>query len=160
MPSNHHPEHRASFTLDPTTIITLVTLVAALLAAKPVFFSIRPPSKPVQVPGTAGVQKVDWRIQDDPLAVLKNRASEADVQPKLAFPGEQTAGTPQKKLGLAIMLPGGSSTEDNEARIRARHAVTAGLIELGYGAEDPDRIGIWKWGEANDQLAPFEHFAK
>jgi hypothetical protein len=136
-----------------------VILAAAAISALYVTLQAPPlenlrPSAPASKIHTAGLQDVEARLWQDPLAAVVGHTRTADqerdashtvaafkrslTETQPANPIKRSAARP---MVLAVTIPGGGYAEDAEMRRRLRYAVVAALSTENYAPEDEKHIG-------------------
>lgn len=149
-------------------------LISPIISSRP-----QKGSRPVQ---TVADQDVDARLWQDPLRVaidhfesagsrkgdaLKRAKEHLDkLSLDISLLGGSTDG-PKKLLILPVMIPGGPYAENNERRLRTRHAVVSGLAVSGYTPQDGERIGYFVLPQLDGategrsaHLVPYEWFRR
>jgi hypothetical protein len=162
--------------------LALMSICLALLGAIVPILAPLDSSRPVTQNKTVGVvwqgiEDVESRLWQDPFKVASEHPSpELEVQqiPNKNPECGDTLGHHElsalktciearsksaKVLALGVMVSGGSYTEDEEFRMRARYAVLSGLASSGYFPTDAKHIGFF-WGRKVlpilPQRIPFE----
>jgi hypothetical protein len=147
-------------------------LISPLVSSRP-----QKGSRPVQ---TVADQDVDARLWQDPLRVAIDHFESAGPQKaevlkrakehidKMRLEVSRLRGSaeePKKLLILPVMIPGGPYAENNERRLRTRHAVVSGLAVSGYTPRDGEHIGYFVLPQldgSNDgrsaHVVPYEWF--
>jgi hypothetical protein len=121
-------------------------------------------SRPVEA---VGDQDVDARLWQDPLRVSIEhfekaaaaekgnvlKRTEAHLQSlKDQVNTDRAKGAQKKLLILPVAIPGGPYAEDNERRLRSRHAVVSGLAASGFTPRFGDHIGYFLLPEPDRAL--------
>jgi len=138
MATNEESETKQSFPLNATTLLALLTVAGGLFAAVHRLASDRPSVSVGRHNEEISEQKVDTWLWEDPFSALgkENEGSQLGNLP-------QELATEQQGLRiLAVMIPGGPSSESREARVRSRFALVSALAQSGYAPENPEHIGI------------------
>ena len=126
-----------------TSVIALLTLLSGLFLVSKKLASERPFVSSPKPVNPHEDQMVEARLWEDP---FKWKQSEAQTNGYEAFGylrtqiAEHTDG-PDTPLLLAVMVEGGTYTEDVEARLRSRYAVVSALGESGYFPETAEHLG-------------------
>src|SRR6516225_2116838 len=127
-----------------TSVIAVVTVLTGILLVSKKLSSDRPFSSSEQPANPREDQTVEARLWEDP---FKWKPSEAQATNEEAFTflhsqivARTEPGEPPPTL-LAVMIQGGTYSEDRESRIRSRFAVVSALGESGYAPETAEHIG-------------------
>ncbi|HEX8280853.1 MAG TPA: hypothetical protein VF551_05720, partial [Chthoniobacterales bacterium] len=131
------------------------------------------PQKGSRPLGTTAEQDVDARLWQDPLRVAVEhfeKAVQAEKENVFARSDEKVRKLsdhlaanaavlePDRKriLILPVAIPGGPYAENNERRLRTRHAVISGLAASGFTPDDGEHIGYFVLAppEAGDVRKP------
>ncbi len=155
MSNSTSSESKPQLQLDPTLVLTILTLIGGLLLAGHEFRTPRPAGKSIRTHMSVSEQRHDLSILEDPFALFWTDPTDAELEKyRGELPQEirsrqerNTAGDANANNVISVVLvtvPGGASSEDREARIRARHAVVAGLTETGFAPDHADKIGLWE----------------
>lgn len=101
------------------------------------------------LPPGASQQAISFNHLRDPFQAIQTGQSKDDSgHLKREVDSIDAKSGPNNRLILCT-LPGGSTSEDQEARLRARQAVLSGLIRSGFSLREHDRIGVLRLRMAN-----------
>lgn len=160
-------------------IMAIVMLTAGGLFIRSVpLEATRPPVNEPKIERTSALQDMDARLWQDPFgAVARAREEAGKHKPAQAKALDQQrtgqlladmknrTGTQKLKVEvLAVMLPGGSYSEDIESRRRIRYAVLAGLNASRLVPFDAEHLGYFfptaidKPDSTLPEIVPFELF--
>jgi hypothetical protein len=137
-------ESKSSNPFNVTSIIAMLTLLGGVLLVSKKLASDRPFSSSEMPINPHEDQMIEARLWEDPTK-WKREEAQATNQPAFTLLGEQIGD--RTKLSesppglLAVMIQGGTYTEDHEARIRSRFAVVSALAESGYRPENAEHLG-------------------
>ena len=150
-------EKKPTPALPLTNLVVLVAFVGGLALYMRPLTSGRPNVETVRDAEGWGVQDVDARLWQDPLAVIskhQNEVAAAGGAGRESGPmddGVHAVSVVRNRLDmasphrvLAVMVRAGSYEEAVEARLRVRHAVVEGLSASGFAPEDYLHIGYVK----------------
>ncbi len=141
--------------------LTNNSLIAAVLAATGAIYLAREAPLEEERPEayeaalhSQGFHEIEARAWQDPLAAVEaHRRGDAHGDDKCANAPSDSKHCNQLKTELAqrpnsailaVMVTGGSFSEDVETRRRIRYAVLAGLNREGYAPEDPQRLDYFR----------------
>jgi hypothetical protein len=129
--------------INLTSLIALFTLLGGIFLVSHKLSSDRPVSSPERPINSGEDQTVEARLWEDP---LKWKPDEAQTNGCSAFALLQTQILAHTTAGLrprilAVMVQGGTYSEDIESRIRSRFAVVSALGESHYTPESPQHLG-------------------
>ena len=137
-----NPSHtRGALPLDPTSIVAIITLIAGVVFATRSFKSPRNGQSDGDLHLPIGLQKIDLPILEDPFDAIDIALDQSNKVTSLDSLTCALSNFTNLEMILCV-IPGGTSTEDHESRLRARHAVVAGLTEAGFAPVDHSRIGV------------------
>lgn len=142
--------------------LTNNSLIAAVLAATGAIYLAREAplekARPDAYEATLrsqGYHDIEARAWQDPLAAAEAHRQTDDLGGQPCDAGNYSdnkrctqlpneLGSDLKSVILAVMVPGGSFSEDVETRRRTRYAVLAGLNREGYAPEDSQRLDYFR----------------
>jgi hypothetical protein len=134
-----------------TSVVALLTIVSGLFLVSRKLASDRPFLYSEKPENPRGDQMVEARLWEDP---FKWKAAEAQTNGFGAFGYLQSQiiarnATSNSTLLHAVMVEGGTYSEDIESRLRSRFAVVSALGESGYAPEAAEHLGagLLPWPE-------------
>lgn len=132
----------AGVPLNATTILAVLTLVGGAMLVTNKLTSDRPKLKATSPNPGIFEQKVSAWLWEDPLKSLERVDEAGKSSPQGHVAGEIIAEQNSGFQVLAVMVPGGSSGEDQETRIRYRFAIVSALAESAYAPRHEAHIGL------------------
>lgn len=106
--------------------------------------SNRPPGDPQLTETAIGIQKVESRLWEDPLAAIakSKNGEKKDLTITIKDLRTQLDDAKDQVKVLAVLVAGGAYSEDRESRIRTRFAVVSGLAASGYAPKAAEHLGL------------------
>lgn len=151
------------FPLSFTTLLALLTVTGSVLMVSRQLSSQRPLASAGKPQRGVGDQAIEARLWEDPFSPWAKLGDPERMNwPTTGFTELQTQIRSRLSDGnttflLPVMVPGGTYSEDREARIRSRFAIVSALGQAGYAPEDSEHLGavrvLWPRGQALRNLA-------
>lgn len=123
-------------------LLLVFTLVGGVMLVSSKLISQRPLTQSVENAIHVGDQTLEARLWEDPFKSVASKSG-GSVANNLGSLLEQigTRSRSASVLLLPVMIPGGSYSEDQEARIRCRFAIVSALGQKGFAPADAEHIG-------------------
>ena len=147
-----------------------VSVIAVMLAALGATMFVQPfkSSRPFVPEYRESYQKINARLWQDPFqAVLDSvkanpqttiAAGQVDIgkdvrkKPLFSSPYLKTIEHARRVTVLAVMVPGGSYSEDTEGRLRFRYALLSGLNRVGFSSDDDTHVEFIRLGSKDTTI--------